>query len=551
VNEAQVPEPRIPSQAGELAADVAVVGGGLGGVAAALGALHGGATVVLSESTDWIGGQMTSQGVPPDEHSWIEQFGCTASYRTFRNAIRAYYRQWYPLTPAAARDPHLNPGAGLVGKLCHEPRVALAVMEAMLAPYLASGRLRMLLRHRPTSATVDHDRVRAVTLEALDGGDPVTLVAPYVLDATETGELLPLTGDEHVTGAESQAQTGERHALPIARPSQIQAATVCFAVDYRPGEDHTIERPACYEFWRTYRPPFWPGPFFGFTDIEVRSMQPLRHTFVPNPDDDPQALVADQDRDPGDEDLWLYRRILARRNFAAGAFESDITLVNWAMNDYFEGPLYGGDADEDARHLLAARELSRSLLYWLQTEAPRPDGGAGYPGLRLRPDVMGTADGLAMAPYIRESRRIRARTTILEQDIAAADRPDGRAREYGDSVGIGHYRIDLHPAVGGANFIDLASCPFQIPLGALLPVRLQNLIAAAKNVGTTHITNGAYRLHPIEWNVGEAAGGLAAYCLANHVEPHQVHQTPSLLDDFQRALVRHGVELAWPDWPSR
>ncbi|MGG2474547.1 FAD-dependent oxidoreductase, partial [Rhizobium sp. BR5] len=34
-----------------------------------------------------------------------------------------------------------------------------------------------------------------------------------------------------------------------------------------------------------------------------------------------------------------------------------------------------------------------------------------------------------------------------------------------------------------------------------------------KNIGTTHITNGCYRLHPVEWNIGEVAGMLAAYCL--------------------------------------
>ena len=39
-----------------------------------------------------------------------------------------------------------------------------------------------------------------------------------------------------------------------------------------------------------------------------------------------------------------------------------------------------------------------------------------------------------------------------------------------------------------------------------LPVRIGNLIAGGKNLGTTHITNGCYRLHPVEWNIGEAAG---------------------------------------------
>ena len=58
-----------------------VAGGGLGGVAAALAAAERGARVVLSEETDWLGGQLTSQAVPPDEHPWIEDFGCTARYR--------------------------------------------------------------------------------------------------------------------------------------------------------------------------------------------------------------------------------------------------------------------------------------------------------------------------------------------------------------------------------------------------------------------------------------------------------------------------------------
>jgi hypothetical protein len=45
-------------------------------------------------------------------------------------------------------------------------------------------------------------------------------------------------------------------------------------------------------------------------------------------------------------------------------------------------------------------------------------------------------------------------------------------------------------------------------LGALIPIRMENLLPAAKNIGTTHITNGCYRMHPVEWNIGEAAGAL-------------------------------------------
>ena len=72
------------------------------------------------------------------------------------------------------------------------------------------------------------------------------------------------------------------------------------------------------------------------------------------------------------------------------------------------------------------------------------------------------------------------------------------------------------------------------------------MLPAAKNIGTTHITNGCYRLPPIEWNIGEAAGALAAHCVAGGVTPHQVGGDASRLADFQRLLVARGVELAWP-----
>ena len=65
----------------------------------------------MSEPTDWIGGQLTSQAVPPDEHRWIERCGCTATYRALRDGIRAHYRAHFPLTPAARAAPELNPGA--------------------------------------------------------------------------------------------------------------------------------------------------------------------------------------------------------------------------------------------------------------------------------------------------------------------------------------------------------------------------------------------------------------------------------------------------------
>ncbi|GAA3413558.1 FAD-dependent oxidoreductase [Paenibacillus hodogayensis] len=519
----------------ELKADIAIVGGGLGGCAAALAAAKAGRTVVMTEETAWIGGQATSQGVPPDEHRWIEKFGCTASYRAFRDGVRAYYRAHFPLTAEARAELYFNPGGALVSRVSHEPRTALAVLQHMLAPFIHSGRLIVLTRHEQIAAETDGDLIRSVTLRSRDSGERIVLTAPYVLDATECGDLLPLAGIEYVAGSESRNDTGEPHALPgAADPNDMQAITHCFAMDYREGEDHTITRPDDYAFWREYRPAFWPGRMFDWVGPHVITLEPRQYT-----------LFSDGDLFP----LYPYRRIADNRHFAPGTYESDITMVNWPQNDYFIGSIIDVSAEEKERHLLAAKQMSLSFLYWMQTEAPRPDGKVGYPGLRLRGDVFGTEDGLALAPYIRESRRIRAETTVLEQHISRAYRSDG-AERYTDSVGIGYYAIDLHPSTGQRHYLHIGPYPFQIPLGSLLPERVDNVLAAGKNIGTTHITNGCYRLHPVEWNIGEAAGSLAAFCVERGVRPRQVRADQELLDEFRKRLVRQGVELEWPFVPA-
>lgn len=75
---------------------------------------------------------------------------------------------------------------------------------------------------------------------------------------------------------------------------------------------------------------------------------------------------------------------------------------------------------------------------------------------------------------------------------------------------------------------------------------LENLLAACKNPGVTHIMNGCYRLHPVEWNLGEAVGALAAFCVAKKRVPREVRKQDALLREFQDRLTQDGVPLAWP-----
>ncbi|MCY4158244.1 MAG: FAD-dependent oxidoreductase [Bacteroidetes bacterium] len=512
----------------EWETDIAIIGGGTGGCAAALAALRMNKRVILTEETDWIGGQFTQQGVPPDEHQWIESQGATDSYLKFRNQIRDYYRRFYPLTNRNAEL--LNPGTCGVSRLCHEPRVALSVLNDWMAPYLSSGQLKIFLNVRPTSAEVNGDRIRSVQISSMQG----VIRAKYFIDATEDGLLLELSQTEYISGAEPD--TGELHASTRPGPDNMQAPTWCFAMDYDPGADHTIDRPESYDYWRDYVPPIdppWPGKLFSLTYTHPYTLEPTTASFDPR-------LGAETEN----FNLWVYRRLIDPGLFTSETYRGGISLVNWPQNDYINGNLFGNAESEF--HRQAARDLSLSFFYWLQTEVPREDGEQGWPGLRLRGDLLGTADGLAKAPYLRESRRIHSEFIVTEHHIGEEARAGNpRAEQFNDSVGVGSYRIDLHPSTGGDNYIDVPSLPFEIPLGSLIPIRMDNLLPAAKNIGVTHITGGCYRLHPVEWNIGESAGILAAWCIAKSVSPRSVRANH--LQDFQDDLVAQGIQLRWPE----
>lgn len=503
------------------------VGGGVGGVAAALSAHDLGVRVLVVEEFGAVGGQLTTQAVPADEHGQIETAGCTASYREFRNRVRAFYRANRRLTAQAAADPRLNPGGGSVSAICIEPAAGVAVLNEMMAG------IPVIFHSVPVRCELEGDRIEAVVFRSLRDGGEFCVRASMIIDASETGALLPLAGAEYVVGAESQADTGEPHALSgAAEPENVQALTWCMILGWdRTRGNHVIDKPENYEFWRSYVPPLtppWSGRLLDWRYCNPLSLGTLRGGFG-----DPDANY----------DFWRYRRI--RCHETLGSDVDEATVMNWPQNDYLEGSILDRPEEEVKLHLKQAQELTLALFYYLQTEAPRPDGGIGYPWIYPAEELSGNRMGLAQAPYIRESRRIKAMFTVTEQHVGEECRPDGKAEAFADSVGIGAYRIDLHPSTNGCNYIDIGSCRFQIPLRALLPVRLRNLVCGAKNIGTTHITNGCYRLHPVEWNNGEAAGLVAAYCSVNDCTVQQLGESADEIAAIQSLAQKRGMSLQW------
>ncbi|GAB3433839.1 FAD-dependent oxidoreductase [Flindersiella endophytica] len=518
----------------EFEAQVVVVGGGLGGVAAALGALRNGASVVLTEATDWIGGQLTSQLVPPDEHRWIEPtlgaYGQTAAYKSLRAAVRQFYKTYFPVTTAFKNDSQPNPGNAWVSRIAADPAVWRMCLWTLLMPYVAGGKLQILLGHRPVAATVSGDRITAVNMAGPDGVTR-TVTGQYFVEATETGDLLPLAGAMNVVGREAggAAGTNELHNTnPTADTEDQQGFTMVLAVGYnRAGGDYRISKPAAYDIHRDAFVKFFSANLF-----------------------DP---TKDYSYDDG-PNFWQYRRIAALPSFTAGSFVEEVSLLNYACNDFKTGNLVEVPDTTKQENIAAAKELSSCLLYYLQHEIPRSDGGAGYPALRLRPDVSGTLDGIAKAPYIREARRLVGLGRIAEWHIGVDDRSarlgkpaeECTAADFADTVGTGHYWIDIHPGPKNSGGLWTRCYPYQIPLFAMISRNITNLIAGGKTINTSHVTNGAYRVHPTEWNIGESAGVLAAYCTTARLSPAAVRSTATKLGDYQAKLRAQGVQTTWP-----
>lgn len=525
--EAVVSLPPGPEQ--KYTCDVVIIGGGMGGVSAASEAGRAGLRVCMTEPTLWIGGQMTSEGVSAfDDNKWIDTTGATLTYTNLSQRIREYYAA-KKATPHVAVDQagkDFNPGSCWVSRLCFEPRPASDILQAMLQPLLSQGKLRLWLHTVPVRVDRQERSIRSVEAYDLTDKKWLRLEGTYFVDATELGDLLRLSGLPFRVGAEAKSETGERNAPDHADRLAIQSFTYPFLLLNAPGKSpETAVSPVPADY----------GSLKSKYSLVVDYGHGKLLTY---------GMFAKYPGTPGS--FWNYRRSIDAAQFRAGIYPGDVSMINWSSNDYCDARLLSDDPLAQAQALQGAKRLSLGFAWWLQHDVERDDqSGRGYPQLKLQAAGMGSDDGLAQQPYIRESRRILPLRTIVEEDLAVDFQSGARAVLYPDSVGIGQYSIDIH-SCAKKDFVS-ATKPYEIPLGALIAKDADNLLAASKDIGTTHITNGAYRLHPTEWSIGEAVGAAISWAIEHHTTPASIDADPALLSGLQRSLVQQGHPIFWFD----
>jgi hypothetical protein len=508
--------------------DIAVIGASLGGVLAAWRACVAGRRVALTAAHDWIGGQMTAQAVPPDEHALIEHGGASASYLAFRTRMRERYTANPDFIGISTMTPGVcNPGDGWVSRLCIEPPYAVAYFESLLAPFIADGRLQLLRGTTPVAVTRVARSISAITVQTAQH-EHITLRAAFFLDGTDTGDVIALAQHRFRVGKESQSEFGECDAPDASAPDDQQPVTAVLALRY---EDKPVRinltPPPRYAHWCAHVVPHYGHALFSEFGPGSSKGERMR---LPLFADDTRTL-----------DWWRYRRIVSRAQWRQPVRE--VSLINWAQNDFADHPLID-DARINEHVISGARELSQSFFHWLRHEAPRHGTGVGYPELSLAVDMVGAGDGLAQQIYVRESRRITSMDTLSQMDIVSID-GDLSPFHAAQSVGTAWYNMDIHPTVVSGIGVNARVRPFTLRFGCFVSDECDNLIPACKNIGVTHLVNACTRVHPIEWMIGEIAALTAVECMSSQLTPQQMRADTNAFHALQNRLIAAGIPLSW------
>jgi FAD dependent oxidoreductase len=624
-----------PTRFTTVTCDILVVGGGFSGTAAAYEALLAGKKVCMTDITDWVGGQVSSQGVSAlDERPTQRKEGLfPRGYKEFRQSIKDRYGK-------------LNPGACWVSESCFLPKDGHLILTDMLKKAAATGggelkwypntvikelqvtakgqgqqvAAAIAIQHNPQPGTAPINSLplsQTITdaysyqnspqfrkeiirfapsptkIDSVNSAKPADW---YVVEATETGELIALAGIPHQLGIDSRSSAEPSSPDEKGDRYCTQGFTYPFAMATTETPQPQVEP----KFYQQY------APYYSY---ELKRLADF-------------GLV------------YSYRRIMSkgtgkRMTFGGIGYTApapgDISMQNWTWgNDYrpgssqdnlilddqqlaASGQLQPGGWQGGLRPetLRKGEEISQGFYYWLVAGTTDSRADLAQEGWQKTPNPnqrylqgldspMGTANGLSKYPYIRESRRIIGRPSfgysngfiITETDISRNDlwqpgrianltdqerrllaarlagvnsvidrlqdpgvqielQQRQRATIYPDTVGIGHYAIDFHPcmqnspAEAPANLERLGgrngegqAYPFQIPLRSMIPQKIDNMLVAGKGIATSHIAAAAYRVQSFEWSVGAAAGSTIAYALEKNLLPHQ------LVENLPRANPR-------------
>lgn len=564
--------------------EVVIIGGSLGGVAAASHAMKSGAQTCLIELTPWLGGQISSQGVSAVDESLTmrESDNVSQSWSAFKQLIAQQSLElpdWSVANGKRVKDYN----SCWVGRLCFPPNAGAAAALRLLeesaeqapgsrwitstafkgAEFDATGhyitavhavqRIPHDSAYRPQGrlstelptwySWADNDVFDKVVLR---------LQAPagqrmLVIDATDTAELVTWARIPHRVGSDAQSVTKEQNAPETGNPECTQAFTFPFAIALHNDGGNSLNqlkqvKPEynLSEHWQRFSLNGF-APFSGRSFFNYRRMvsQTSNDPMQGNPDAGDITLV---NWNPGNDWNWMNPPLLLLDD----VLKTTGQYWNWM------GGLSVSALQQGEHHALL-------FAQWLLQEQSRPDQPLSY--LQGHESPLGTESGLSMLPYFREGRRILGRNAygqpefyLREADLRR-DQPGGRDFSQ-TAIALAHYDVDIHGCryrnwqpSGEANAAPVGEKyvrPLLIPLESLIPQGVNNLLMGSKGIAVTHIVNAVTRVHYSEWSIGAAAGATAGWLVnqPDELEPADIVPNEKM-PQLRQHLESQGLRLHW------
>jgi hypothetical protein len=366
---------------------------------------------------------------------------------------------------------------GWVSATLFEPHVGDSIFKALAEK---EKNLEIIYGYYLVSVQKDGDRVTGATFRNSEGAQ-LWVKAGITIDATDLGDGLAMAGAGYHLGMDAQAETGEDIALPEANNVVQDLTWVAVLKDYGEEADMTIEKPNDY-------------------DAE------LYHG----------CCVSAEEGINGD--CWSM--------LTYGRLPNNKFMINWPQkgNDIYLN-VVEMNREQRIAELQKAKNKTLGFVYYIQTEL-------GFRHLGPADDEFATLDRLAYVPYHREGRRLDGIVRFTYNHVMDPYGQDDKL--YRTGISVGDYPVDHHhkcyPAVPGLYFLPVPS--FCVPMGALIPEKVEGLIVSDKAISVTNLINGSTRLQPVVLLTGQAAGVLAAMSVIGRQSPREIP-----IRDIQQKLL--------------
>ena len=514
--------------------DVVVVGGTSAGCIAAIACRLQGASVLLLESGQHLGG-LSSSGLGATDIGNKRAIGGLS--REFYRRIHAYYSKSEPWRwEDRSAFSGYAPDQDTMWRF--EPHVAELVFRDWLADSGVPYRLGAALdRTGPADRDPKTGQLTAIRLK-----DGTSIRAKVFIDATYEGDLMPLAKIPYTVGREPSSRYGE--SLNGIRKDRAQHHQFEFPVSpyVDAGDPQSGLLPSIEDI----------GPLQdGDGDDRLQAFN-FRVCLTDHPDNRIPFRKPARYQEQNYELLFRHFEAgstkLPWHSIAMPGRKTDTNNNGAVSTDFIGGNRGYADATDKDRVLMVAEHRTwQEGLLWSLANHPRVPTNIREQASKwgLSKDEFVDNDHWPHQIYVREARR------MMGDVVMTQDHCNGKA-QVEDPIGLAAYNMDSHHVrryvdkqghVRNEGDVQVAPRePYAISYRAIVAPRgsAGNVLVTCA-VSASHIAYGSIRMEPVFMILGHAAGCAAALAVHQGVTPQEIEYS-----QLRSTLIKEQQVLDWP-----